>query len=53
MIAFVAGVFLYVGAGDLLSEAHKRFNVMVILLVIFGALVLMLITSIEFILGAH
>lgn len=53
MIAFVAGVFLYIGAGDLLSEAHKRFNAMVILSVILGAITLMLITSIEFILGIH
>ena len=36
MLAFVAGDFIYIGAGDLLPEAHRRFNWKVILLVILG-----------------
>ena len=36
MLAFVAGDFIYIGAGDLLPEAHRRFNWKVILLVIVG-----------------
>ena len=36
MLAFVAGDFLYIGAGDLLPEAHRRFNWKVILLVLVG-----------------
>ncbi len=38
VIAFVAGVFLYVGSADLLAEAHKRFNVQVIASVVGGAM---------------
>ncbi len=36
MLAFIAGDFLYIGAGDLLPEAHRRFNWQVILLVLVG-----------------
>lgn len=36
-VALVAGVFLYVGAGDLLLEAHRRFNWKVVLSVLLGA----------------
>lgn len=39
-IAFVAGAFLYIGAGDLLAEAHKRFNVRVVALVVLGAVLM-------------
>jgi zinc and cadmium transporter len=53
VIALVAGVFLYIGAGDLLSEAHKRFNLMVIASVILGFITIILITSLEIIVGAH
>ncbi|HEA47205.1 MAG TPA: hypothetical protein ENH97_02205 [bacterium] len=43
IIAFAAGTFLYVGASDLLPEAHKRFNIKVVFSVILGvALVLIL-----------
>lgn len=43
IIAFAAGTFLYVGASDLLPEAHKRFNIKVIFSVMLGvALVLIL-----------
>lgn len=38
-IAFVAGTFLYIGTGDLLTEAHKTFNVRVVLSVITGAFI--------------
>lgn len=38
IIAFVAGSFLYIGAGDLLSEAHRRFNAKVVVSVLLGAL---------------
>lgn len=36
MLAFIAGDFLYIAAGDLLPEAHRRFNLWVILSVILG-----------------
>ncbi len=36
MLAFIAGDFIYLGAGDLLPEAHRRFNWKVILSVIGG-----------------
>jgi zinc and cadmium transporter len=43
MIAFGVGVFLYVGAGDLMAEAHRRFNIKVVASVLVGAaLVVML-----------
>ncbi len=38
-IAFVAGTFLYIGTGDLLTEAHKTFNLRVVLSVLAGAFV--------------
>jgi zinc and cadmium transporter len=38
-IAFVAGDFIYIGAGDLLGEAHKKFNAKVVASVILGGLV--------------
>lgn len=41
IIAFVAGSFIYIGVGDLLLEAHKRFNVKVVLSVLFGAALLL------------
>ena len=36
ILAFMAGDFIYIGAGDLLPEAHRRFNLKVILSVIAG-----------------
>ncbi|MBI5327741.1 MAG: ZIP family metal transporter [Deltaproteobacteria bacterium] len=36
IIAFIAGAFIYIGVGDLLLEAHKKFNVKVILSVLAG-----------------
>ncbi len=37
LIGFTAGVFLYVGASDLLPEAHKHFNLRVVLATLAGA----------------
>lgn len=37
IVAFVAGEFVFIGAGELLPEAHQRFNVKVILSVVLGA----------------
>ncbi|MBI1734517.1 MAG: ZIP family metal transporter [Candidatus Rokubacteria bacterium] len=36
VLAFLAGDFLYIAAGDLLPEAHRRFNLTVVLFVIGG-----------------
>ncbi|GAB4577412.1 MAG: ZIP family metal transporter [Anaerolineales bacterium] len=36
LIGFTAGVFLYVGASDLLPEAHRRFNLRVVLVTVTG-----------------
>ncbi|MBI3755542.1 MAG: ZIP family metal transporter [Deltaproteobacteria bacterium] len=42
IIAFIAGAFIYIGVGDLLLEAHKKFNMKVIVSVLAGfALVFM------------
>jgi zinc transporter ZupT len=38
-IAFVAGDFIYIGAGDLLGEAHKKFNSRVVISVVLGGLI--------------
>ncbi len=35
-LAFIAGDFLYIGASDLLPEAHRRFNATVIVSVLAG-----------------
>ncbi|MDJ0269347.1 MAG: ZIP family metal transporter [Aigarchaeota archaeon] len=40
IVAFVAGVFLYIGAGDLLMEAHRRFNWRIILSVLLGGAIM-------------
>jgi zinc transporter ZupT len=37
LVGFTAGVFLYVGASDLLPEAHRRFNSKVVLSTLLGA----------------
>ncbi len=36
IISFVAGVFIYIGAGDLLMEAHRKFNIYVVISVLTG-----------------
>ncbi len=46
LIAFAAGTFLYVGASDLLPEAHKRFNSRVVLMVLLGAAIVPLAEAI-------
>jgi len=38
MVALVAGEFIFIGAGELLPEAHKKFNLKVIALVVLGAI---------------
>lgn len=43
ILAFAAGTFLYVGASDLLPEAHKKFNIYVVLSVVLGAVIIALI----------
>jgi len=48
VIAFVAGIFIYIGVGDLLAEAHKRLNINVILSVLLG---FVLVFILEFIMG--
>jgi len=36
LIGFTAGVFLYVGASDLLPDAHRRFNLRVVVSTLAG-----------------
>jgi zinc and cadmium transporter len=36
LVGFTAGIFLYVGASDLLPEAHRRFNSRVVLATLAG-----------------
>lgn len=43
LLAFVAGAFIYIGASDLLPEAHRKFNIYVVLSVILGALLIYLL----------
>jgi len=40
LLAFAAGTFLYIGASDLLPEAHKRFNIFVVIAVLIGAAII-------------
>jgi len=47
IIAIVAGVFMYVGAGDLLMEAHRRFNWKVIAMVLLGGLIMFMLSTLE------
>lgn len=47
IVAFVAGEFIFIGAGELLPEAHKKFNIQVILSVLFGAI---FVSGLEFLL---
>ncbi len=37
LVGFTAGAFIYVGASDLLPEAHRRFNLQVVLSTLVGA----------------
>ena len=45
MLAFIAGDFIYLGAGDLLPEAHRRFNWKVILSMIAGMAFMLVLRS--------
>jgi zinc transporter ZupT len=40
ILAFAAGTFIYIGASDLLPEAHEKFNLKVILSVLLGGLLI-------------
>ncbi len=46
IIAFVAGEFLYIGAGELLPHAHKSFNKKVVGLVILGVIIIAVLEGI-------
>ncbi|HLC67451.1 MAG TPA: ZIP family metal transporter [archaeon] len=46
VLAFVAGDFIYIGASDLLPEAHKKFNIAVILSVLAGVVFIILLKSV-------
>ncbi len=45
VIAFTAGTFIYVGAADLLPDAHRRFNSKVVASVLLGAAVIPLVVE--------
>ncbi len=46
-LAFVTGTFVYIGAADLMAEAHRKFNVWVIGCVLAGAALMFGLTAIE------
>ncbi len=46
IIAFVAGDFIYIGAGDLLGEAHKRFNYKVVITTLLGAAIFVVVEAV-------
>lgn len=46
-IAFVTGTFIYVGAADLMGEAHRKFNKYVVASVIAGAVLMGGLTIVE------
>lgn len=46
VIAFIAGAFIYIGVGDLLLEAHKKFNINVILSVLFGFVLIFIMEAV-------
>jgi len=43
LFSFAAGTFLYVGASDLMPEAHRRFNIRVVALVMLGVVLIPLV----------
>ena len=45
IIAFVAGDFIYIGAADLLGEAHRQFNYKVVIATILGAVFFVLVEA--------
>ena len=50
ILAFVAGDFIYLAAGDLLPQAHQRFNWKVILMVLIG---MACMYALKFLEGSH
>lgn len=50
-LAFVTGTFIYIGAADLMAEAHRRFNSRVILAVLAGAAIMYGLTLVEGVAG--
>jgi zinc and cadmium transporter len=46
-LGFVTGTFVYIGCADLLTEAHRTFNVKVIAAVILGAVLMFALTILE------
>lgn len=46
-LAFVTGTFIYIGAADLMAEAHRKFNSKVIAVVIGGAVLMFALASVE------
>ena len=46
-LAFVTGTFIYIGAADLMAEAHRKFNWRVIVIVLSGAVFMALLASVE------
>lgn len=49
ILALTAGIFLYVGASDLLPEVHKRFNAQVIYSVLLGVLTIFALSRLIYI----
>ncbi len=47
MLAFIAGDFIYIGASDLLPEAHRKFNWKVVVLVLVGMAAMFALKSLE------
>ncbi len=43
LFSFAAGTFLYVGASDLMPEAHRRFNILVVASVMLGVVLIPLV----------
>lgn len=50
-LAFVTGTFIYIGAADLMAEAHRRFNVWVIAAVLLGAGIMYGLATVEGLVG--
>ena len=47
MLAFIAGDFIYIAAGDFLPEAHRKFNWKVILFVVVGMICMIALKRLE------
>ena len=46
-VAFVTGVFIYTGAAALMTEAHRRFNVQVMMFLLLGSVIALLLKFVE------